>query len=107
MVKRVRRGDDGKYRVKGVAYDQLVGSRAQVYHDNAYKTPGGLTKEQLVMNKHGRIVSKSKFASASREQRLSRHGYDAKKGKFGYVRSKTRRRRRRKTKRRGASKTHT
>ena len=36
------------------------GSRAEVFHSNAVMTTGGLTKKDLVMNKHGRIVSLKK-----------------------------------------------
>jgi len=36
-----------------------VGSRAQVYHGNASRTAGGLTKKDLKM-KDGEIVSKKK-----------------------------------------------
>ena len=39
----------------------------------------------LVMNKHGRIVSKKKHTTAKREKRLVKAGYLTKKGKFGYV----------------------
>ena len=34
-----------------------VGSRRQVYNGSAEKTSGGLKKEDLIKNKHGRIVS--------------------------------------------------
>lgn len=37
-----------------------IGSRAQVYHGNADRTAGGLTKKDLKMDKKGEIVSKSK-----------------------------------------------
>ena len=36
------------------------GTRAEVYHGNARMTQGRLTKEDLVMNQYGYIVSKSK-----------------------------------------------
>ena len=43
------------------------------------------------MNKRGRIVSAKKFQTAKKEMRLVKHGYGAKKGKFGYVKlNKTR-----------------
>jgi hypothetical protein len=51
----------------------------------AYKTAGELTKSHLMMNKWGRIVSRKKHATAKREKRLVKHGYTAKKGKFGYI----------------------
>jgi len=62
-----------------------VGSRAQVFHGTADKTSGGLTKKDLMMNKHHRIVSKKKHASAKKSNRLLEHGYGYKKGKFGMV----------------------
>ena len=37
-----------------------IGSRAEVMHGNAEQTSGGLTKNDLVYNKHGIIVSKKK-----------------------------------------------
>lgn len=85
MVKRVSKGEDGKYHIKGKSYELLIGSRAQVYHGTAYKTPGNLTKSQILMNKHGRIVSSKKHATAKREKRLEKAGYFTRKGKFGYV----------------------
>ena len=36
---------------------QRVGSRRMVYNGTAEKTPGGLTKDDLLKNKYGRIVS--------------------------------------------------
>jgi hypothetical protein len=102
MVKRTRKVH-GSYSVKGKKYSQLIGSRAQVWHRTAYKTSGGLTRDHLMMNKNGRIVSKKKHTRAKREKRLEKHGYFAKKGVFGAVtrdskgksRKATRRRRRR------------
>jgi hypothetical protein len=63
----------------------LIGTRAQVWHGTAYKTSGGLTKSNIMKNKSGRIVSKSKYMSAKRENRLVKAGYGTKKGKFGFV----------------------
>jgi hypothetical protein len=77
---------NGKVIVKGKAYDMLCGSRAQVFHGTAYKTSGGLKKEDLVKNKSDRIVSKAKHVTAKKEQRLVAHGYGSKKGHFGPVR---------------------
>ena len=41
-----------------MAFEKTEGSRAQVWHGTAKKTSGNLTKDKLMMNKHGRIVSK-------------------------------------------------
>ena len=84
MVKRVSKGSDGKYHIKGKTYEVLVGSRAQVWHKTAYKTEGGLTKDKLKMNKRGRIVSRKK-STKNMINRLKNKGYFTKKGKFGYV----------------------
>ena len=86
MVKKVTKSADGHYHVKGKKYQVLIGSRAQVWHSTAYKTAGGLTKSDLHMNKHGRIVSRKKHATAKREKRLEKHGYFTRKGHFGAVR---------------------
>jgi len=77
---------NGKYHHKGRVCKQLNGTRAQVWHGTACKTAYGLTKDGLHMNKNGRIVSKKKHLTAKKEKRLEKHGYFAKKGKFGMVR---------------------
>ena len=82
MVKRLDAGSDGQYHVGGAKYKQLRGSRAQVWHGTAFKTPGGLTRKQLKMNKHGRIVSLKKSKS-NPLKRLTDAGYKTKKGVFG------------------------
>ena len=86
MVKKHMRGVDGKYTINGRKYDLLEGSRAQVWHETAYKTSGGLLRLDLIQNKHGRIVSRSKSMSEKKLGRLAKHGWTAKKGKFGAVR---------------------
>lgn len=64
---------------------QTVGSRAQVWHGTSKKTSGGLTKSDLMKNKAGRIVSRSKHNSAKRERRLEKYGYKTRKGVFGHI----------------------
>jgi len=66
-------------------FKKTIGSRAEVFHKTAKKTSGGLMKKDLMKNKHGEIVSKKKHMTAKKEKRLEKHGYFAKKGKFGYV----------------------
>jgi len=99
-MKRIMRKDDGKYHIKGKVYELLEGSRAQVWHGTAYRTTGGLTKSDLMMNKHGRIVSKTKHKTAKKEKRLEKAGYKTEKGKFGAVKVKTKKSKR-STRRRG------
>jgi hypothetical protein len=84
-MKRHDKGPDGLYHINGKTYQLLEGSRAQVWHDTAYKTSGGLTKSDLMMNKHGRIVSKRKHTTAKKEKRLEKAGYKTSKGVFGAV----------------------
>jgi hypothetical protein len=85
MGKNIIKQEDGMYHVNGKSFKKLVGTRAEVMHDTAYKTSGGLPKEKLVYSKSGRIVSKSKHQTAKSEKRLQKYGYTAKKGHFGPV----------------------
>ena len=94
MVKRHTKGADGKYHINGKKFDQLVGSRAQVFHGTAYKTtssavkPKGdaLTRKDLKMNKYGRIVSSEKSKKGPMMlKRLHNKGYFTRKGHFGAV----------------------
>jgi hypothetical protein len=82
MVKRHDKGSDGKYHINGKKYDMLEGSRAQVMHDTAYKTAGGLTKGHLKMN-HGRIVSIKKSNLAKTQKHLKGHLQPKGSGVFG------------------------
>jgi len=84
-MKRPVRAEDGTYTVKGKKYKELFGSREQVHNGTAYKTKAGLTNDDILMNKWGRLVSAKKHKTAKKEMRLEKHGYSAKKGKFGYV----------------------
>ncbi len=62
----------------------VVGSKAQVWHGTADKTSGGLTKKDLMKNKHGRIISRRKHAlgKTSAKKHLFAAGYKPKKGTF-------------------------
>ena len=92
---RYSKTSSGKYNIKGHTYEMLVGSRAQVYHGTAYKTSGGLCKSDLLQNKNGRVVSRKKHGTATREKRLLKHGFGTKKGQFGMVRLSQKSRKRR------------
>ena len=84
-MKNHKKQADGLYHINGQKFAMLVGARASVWHGNAYKTSGGLTKKHLFQNKNGRIVSRKKHETAKKEKRLEKHGYFAQKGKFGAV----------------------
>ena len=82
---RILKQEDGLYHVKGKTYPVLIGSRAQVGHNTAYKTSGKLTKCDLFLNNKNRWVSLSKHKSSKSRNRLLEHGYGTKKGVFGMV----------------------
>jgi hypothetical protein len=81
-----KKDSNGNYVIQGRKYEVLIGSRAQVMHGTAYKTSGELTKNDLIQNKNGRIVSKKKHNLEKRVKRLIKAGYGTKKGHFGAVR---------------------
>ena len=64
---------------------RACGSRAEVFHGSAKHTSGGLTKSDLMKNKHGRIVSRKKHATAKKDNRLAKAGYKTQKGHFGFI----------------------
>ena len=80
---------------------KTTGSRAEVWHGNAKKTRGGLTRKDLFM-KNGRIKSKRASKRAKRSNQLKKSGWTYKKGQFGAVKmeKKSKGRRGRGTKRR-------
>lgn len=88
---------DGKYHINGHKFEVLEGSRAQVWHGTAFKTSGGLKRDDLIQNKHGRIVSKRKHTTAKKEKRLEKAGYKTRKGTFGAVKEGGSRRRKRRS----------
>ena len=51
----------------GKEYPANVGSIAQVWHGSKEKTPGGLTKNDLMKTDKGRIVSKKKHAAGLKQ----------------------------------------
>jgi hypothetical protein len=64
-------------------YSHMVGTRAEVMHNTAHHTSGGLTKKDLKYNKHGRIVSRKASERGKKSlKHLIKAGYKAKKGTF-------------------------
>ena len=45
-----------------------IGSRSEVFHENALMTSGGLKKNQLIKNARGYIVSKKKSTMAKNKK---------------------------------------
>jgi len=72
MKRPVRDPITQKYTIKNKEYKELFGSREQVWNDIAYKTAGGLTKMDLIVNKSGKIVSKKKFISEKTNNHLNK-----------------------------------
>lgn len=60
-LKRISKSKDGLYHINGKIYKLCAGTRQEVWDEIAYKTTGGLTKNQLLINKKGILVSKTKF----------------------------------------------
>lgn len=52
---------------------KTFGSRAEVLHGNAKKTSGNLSKEDLMKNKYGKIVSKAASKAAKKTKNLGDH----------------------------------
>jgi len=75
-----------------MAFNSIIGSRAEVWHGSAKKTSGGLTKSHLMKNKSGRIVSRKKHFSAKKDNRLVKAGFKTRKGHFGFIKSGSKKR---------------
>ena len=51
---------DGTYTIGGNTYNSVYGSRQDVWDCKAYQTTGKLTKQDFILGKYGKIVSKTK-----------------------------------------------
>lgn len=81
-------------------FGKCIGSRAEVWHGNAYKTSGGLTKKDLFYNtKTGRIVSRAKRAIGKRIYRENGLAQHQKDDLWTYPRKKTRKKKRKRASR--------
>ena len=60
-------------------YKTLIGTREEVYNEISYKTTGGLTKDDLLLNKLGKIVSKKKCILETKINRLEEVNLNKKK----------------------------
>lgn len=68
--KNIRKNSDGKYHIHGKVYDKLNGPREEVFNEIAFRTTGGLTKEDIVVNKNGKLVSKRKCIYETNNNKL-------------------------------------
>ena len=69
-IKNIKKAKDGNYYINDKVYKKLQGTREEVYNEISYKTSGGLTKDDLFVNKHGVIVSKKKCILETKINRL-------------------------------------
>jgi len=70
----LKKNKEGKYYDNEVVYHKLVGSREDVWNKKAYKTTGGLIKNDLMLNTNGKIVSKKKSVTEAVLDRFKLHG---------------------------------
>ena len=57
---KIIKNQNGKYDIDNKIYEKLYGTREDVWNSKSYKTTGGLIKDDLMINKNGKIVSKRK-----------------------------------------------
>jgi hypothetical protein len=69
-VRKYQKNKNGNYPIQDILYDKLTGSRTEVWKQIAYKTSGGLTKEDLIENPSGKIISKHKHIESKRNNHL-------------------------------------
>jgi len=68
------RNQNGTYTIDQKIYTKLCGTRDDVWNGISYKTSGGLIKENLMMNKLGKIVSKKKCIQETIINRFEKFG---------------------------------
>ena len=70
-IKRIAKAADGLYHIGDNTYVKCFGTREEVWNGAAYKTSGELLKADLMINKKGKLVSKSKFLHESVTDRFA------------------------------------
>jgi hypothetical protein len=78
-IKNIKKNKDGKYYIDDKVYERLNGTRAEVYNELSFKTSGGLTKDDLILNKYGKIVSKKKCIQETATNRFEQVNLKKKK----------------------------
>ena len=73
-LKKITRNKYGTYDISGKNYELLEGTRQQVWDGKAYRTTGGLLKQNLMINKYGKLVSKRKCISETLNNHLVIYG---------------------------------
>ena len=59
-LKPFTKNDDGTYTIGNKVFNNLYGSRQDVWDGKAYQTTGKLIKQELTIGKYGKIISKTK-----------------------------------------------
>ena len=59
-IRQFQKQADGFYYIDDNKYKKLEGTRQEVWDSNAYRTTGGLTKQELMINNKGIVISKIK-----------------------------------------------
>jgi phage anti-repressor protein len=70
-VKKYNKQKDGYYHIHEKKYEKLNGSRNEVWENIAYRTTGGLIKEDLLENQNGKIISKNKHIDSTANNHLA------------------------------------
>lgn len=78
ISKKFTKNKNGKYEIDNKIYDKLIGLREEVWNCKAYKTSGGLIKNDLIMNSLGKIVSKKKCIQETANNRFEKYGINKK-----------------------------
>lgn len=74
ILKRPVKNKHGTYEINKQLYNKLSGTRSEVYNEIAYKTTGGLIKSDLLLNGHGKIISKQKSIQETQYERFVKTG---------------------------------
>ena len=69
-INKIKNAKKEKDEINDKVYKKLIGTREEVYNEISYKTTGGLTKDDLLVNKNGKIVSKKKCILETQINRL-------------------------------------
>ena len=72
ISKKNTKNENGTYNIDNKIYEKLFGSREEVWNCKAYKTTGGLLKNDLILNISGKIVSKKKCIQETANNRFEK-----------------------------------
>ena len=79
ITKNFTKNKNGTYNIDNKIYEKLCGSREDVWNCKAYKTSGGLIKNDLILNTSGKIVSKKKCIQETANNRFEKYGINKNK----------------------------